>query len=394
MDTQEKTRLLSVKLRSYLAVLLVLLLSAATVISLAEPDKKTDKHFTLESATAEVSQDPNRAALTIKEIAKLAKPSIVGIRVEGTVSMGNDPFGGFGGFNYGYGYGYNYRQAPQIRQSGAGSGIILSADGYILTNSHVVEGADTIKVLLSDEKEYDAILAGQDKTNDIAILKINADGLSTAIFGDSSQLEVGELAVAIGNPLGEVNGSVTAGIISAPERTLNIDGKDMKLLQTDAAINPGNSGGALINSFGEVIGIVTAKTASVSVEGIGYAIPINNVKSLIEDIVNNGSVTQAGGSMMLGVSIRDVDKALAEQYNIPEGVYVVDVEPFGAAEKAGVHRGDTIVSLAGKDVENADALTRIKAEIEPGVPQPLVVLRGGEKLELSIVLGAEAQPKL
>ncbi len=378
------------------AIMLALLLCTVAVISFAESNRSSEKHFTLESATTEVSQDPNRPALTIVQIAKQARPSIVGITVESTVTY-SDPFGGLGGFSFGYGYGYGNgnRQSPQYRQSGAGSGIIISADGYILTNSHVVSGADTMKVLLDDGTEYDAILVGQDQINDVAVIKVDATGLTPAIMGDSSTLEVGELAVAIGNPLGEVNGAVTAGIISALERTLNIDGQEIKLMQTDAAINPGNSGGALINSFGEVIGIVSAKTSSVSVEGIGYAIPINNVKTLIEDIINNGGKNiQAANGPMLGVTIRNVDAATAKQYNVPEGVYVIDVEPFSAAEQAGVRRGDTILSLAGQEIKTTDDLNRVKSEMELGVPQTLTVLRGGEKVELSVTLTDDSQPKL
>lgn len=376
-----------------LACTMAVLLCAIAIISYAETQNTAEKHFSLEAATLEVSQDPNRPALTIKEIAKQTRPSIVGITTESTRTY-SDPFGGFGGFGYGNGR----RSAPQIRQSGAGSGIVLSTDGYILTNNHVVSDSDKILVYLTDGKEYEAALVGADAANDVAIIKINATDLTPATFGDSSQLEVGELAVAIGNPLGEVNGSVTAGIISALERTLTIDGNDMTLLQTDAAINPGNSGGALINSFGEVIGIVNAKTASVSVEGIGYAIPVNHVKALIEKLVNDGGGVQIAGSAangpMLGVTVRDVDAALAKQYNVPEGVYVVDVEPFSAAEKAGIRIGDTILSLGGQEIKTLSDLNRIKVEVEQGVPHTMMVLRDGVQKELSITLNIVNQPTL
>lgn len=379
----------STALKRTLACTMAVLLCAIAIISYAETINTTEKHFSLEAATLEVSQDPNRPAMTIKEIAKVSRPSIVGITTKSTRTL-SDPFNRIGGFGYG-----SWGRSPQIRESSAGSGIVISADGYILTNSHVVSGSDTIRVYLSDEKEYEAVLVGEDAANDIAIIKINATGLTPATFGDSSQLEVGELAVAIGNPLGEVNGSVTAGIISALERSLTIEGNDMTVLQTDAAINPGNSGGALINSFGEVIGIVTAKTASVSVEGIGYAIPVNNVKELIEKLVNEGGDVQiAASGPILGVSVRDVDAELSKQYNVPEGVYVVDVEPFSAAEKAGIRSGDTILSLGGQEIKTYEDLNRIKLEVEQGVPQTIIVMRGGTQKELSITLGSSNQPTL
>ena len=380
--------------RRALACALAVVLCAVAIAGFADT-QTGEKHFTLEAATMEVSQDPDRPALSIKEIAKRSRPSIVGIATEATITY-NDPFGGY--------YGYSRRQTPPtIRQSGAGSGIIISADGYILTNSHVVNSADSIRVYLSDGTDYPALLVGEDTINDMAILKIAAENLTPALFGDSSLLEVGELAVAIGNPLGEVNGSVTAGIISALERTLTIDGKDMTVLQTDAAINPGNSGGALINSFGEVIGIVTAKTSSISVEGIGYAIPVNHVKELVEQLVIDGEEAlleaDAASGPMLGISIDVIDEERALQYgqrygtDIPQGIYVLDVEPYSPAERAGIHIGDTILSLGGQEVKTHEDLTRVKGEIPQGVPQPLVVLRNGQEVELTIVLGT-AQPKL
>ncbi|MDR3050119.1 MAG: trypsin-like peptidase domain-containing protein [Oscillospiraceae bacterium] len=379
--------------RRLLAVTLVLTLCAAAAVAIAETvNTASEKHFTLEAATREISQDPDRPALTIKEIAKAVRPAVVSIATEGTVSSsyGQLPYDIFG---YGYGYG-NRRQAP-IRRSGAGSGIVISSDGYILTNAHVVTDADTIKVQLSDGKEYDAIVVGVDEINDVAVIKIEAKDLSVAVFGDSDQLEIGELAVAIGNPLGESHGSVTAGIISALASTITIDGNDMTLLQTDAAINPGNSGGALVNSFGEIIGIVNAKAASLTVEGIGYAIPVNQVRQLIEDIVNGKGVTQAASKgMMLGVTVRDVDAQTAQQYRVPEGVYVVDVEAFSAAEKAGIKGGDTLVSLAGKPVKTVEELNSVKADLEPGIPQDIVVLRDGKEVKLSVTLTSGEQPTL
>ncbi|MCL2812518.1 MAG: trypsin-like peptidase domain-containing protein [Clostridia bacterium] len=380
--------------KRFAAMTMALLLCTVSIVALGGSDTAAEPQFVLAAVSAEIAQDPDRPELSIKEIARMAGPSIVAITVESTVAYRNpfgrygfgiDPFSPFGGDNRG-----------EYRRSGAGSGIIISADGYILTNSHVVDRANEIKVILLDGAEYDAVLIGQEPANDVAVLKVDANDLTPALIGDSSLLEVGELAVAIGNPLGEVNGSVTAGIISALERSITIEGRAMSLLQTDAAINPGNSGGALLNCFGEVIGIVTAKTSSFSVEGIGYAIPVSNVKELVEDIVNTGgenlkALTNQGP--MLGIMIRDVDAELAEQHNVPEGVYVIDVEPFSAAERAGVHRGDTIVSMAGQEIATIEDLNRVKLEMELGIPQPLVVLRRGETVELSVVLVDGEQPQ-
>jgi len=388
---QNHKRFLFGTFRRSVAITLALILCAVTVLSVAETQNTDEKLFTLATAAPEVASDPDRPELSVKQIAKIAGASIVGITVESAVAYGN-PFGRYG-FDF-YGFGGN-REMPEFRRKGAGSGIIVSENGYILTNSHVVSGASEIKVILYDGTEYDATLVGQDQVNDVAVIKVDASDLVPALIGDSSLLEVGELAVAIGNPLGEVNGSVTAGIISALARSITIDGKPIELLQTDAAINPGNSGGALLNPFGEVIGLVTAKTSSVSVEGIGYAIPINNVKEQVEEIINTGGVrSNAYQGPMLGVTIRDVNAELSKQYGVPEGVYVVDVEPFSAAEQAGVRRGDFILSLAGEEIKTSDDLNRIKAEMELGVPQPLEVLRHGEKVELSVLLVGEQPTQL
>ena len=386
--------------KRFAAIAVALLLSAGSFAAFASGSGSAGEvSFALATVSADIAQDPNRPELRIPEIVRLAGPSIVGITVESTVAYRN-PFGGFGFDTDPFGrnpFGGNRRGEQEYRRSGAGSGIIISADGYVLTNSHVVDGAEEMKVILFDGTEYDAVMIGQDPANDVAVIKVEATDLIPALIGDSSLLEVGELAVAIGNPLGNANGSVTAGIISALERTIPIEGKPMNLLQTDAAVNPGNSGGALLNAYGEVIAIVTAKASSFSVEGIGYAIPINNVKDLVTDIVTTGGANlraAAATGPMLGISIRDVDAELSEEYNVPEGVYVVDIEPFSAAERAGVHRQDTIVSLDGQEIKTGEDLNRIKLEVELGVPLPLVVLRHGQLVTLSIVLVDDSQPNL
>lgn len=384
--------LISKTLRRLLAGAISLLI-LVTAVAFAETAAQ-NKHFSLESATQEVSQDPSRPALTVKEIAKQVSPSVVGISTEVTrvISGQTSPFD----LN-GFGYGSGRSQRPrEYKSTGAGSGIIISADGYILTNHHVIDGATGITVTLNDGQTYPATLVASNAAGDVAVLKIEATGLTSATFGDSDTLEVGELAVAIGNPLGEINGAVSAGIISALNRKVTFDnGQEMTLVQTDAAINPGNSGGALINSFGEVIGLVNAKTASVQVEGLGYAIPVNQIKGLVEELVNNPQAAQAANDpdaipvtgMALGVSVRDVTPELSKQYNLPEGVYIVEVAPFSAAEKAGIRSGDILVSLAGQRFTTTEALNAIKEGLTPGEAHEIKLIRNGQEMTLEITLG-------
>jgi len=230
---------------------------------------------------------------------------------------------------------------------GTGSGIIIDKQGHIVTNNHVVEGADDIMVILHDGKELEATLVGRDSRTDLAVIKVDADNLTVAELGDSSALKVGELAVAIGSPMGtEYAGSVTAGIISGLNRTVSIGDDSIKLIQTDAAINPGNSGGALVNSEGQVIGINTIKFAETRVEGMGFAIPINEAKPIIEDLINNKKVLRP----FLGIQGITISKEEAEQFQLPQGVGVRAVIPDSGAEAAGVRRGDIITKIDDKKV--------------------------------------------
>jgi len=226
------------------------------------------------------------------------------------------------------------------------------------------------------------------------VLKIEAEGLNAAAFGDSDQLEIGELAVAIGNPMGSVHSSVTAGIVSATERELTIDGVTISAIQTDAAINPGNSGGALFDSFGNVIGIVYAKSSSVNIEGIGYAIPVNDVKELIDAMINNPESVRAqtqGSQIMLGITIIDVTEEMSKQYSMPVGVYVREVADFSAAQRAGMTMGDIIVEFAGKPVTCADDLNAIKAEQTPGDIVTVKVDRNSRIVTLELVIPQPTQ---
>lgn len=353
------------------------------------------KHFSVVEAAS------NADSLSIPEITAKCRTSVVAIETETRVVYNDNsymnPFDMFGyGFGYGYGYGNRGRGTQrEYTQTGAGSGIVLSEDGYILTNNHVISGADKITVYVmpaeegGEEATYEATLVGTSESNDVAVLKIEATGLTPAVIGNSDQLQVGELAVAIGNPMGKVHGSVTAGIISATEQELTIDDVTISAIQTDAAINPGNSGGALFDSYGNVIGLVYAKSSSVSIEGIGYAIPINSIKDLVSQMINDPDSVQAqtkGSQIMLGITIVDVTEEMSRQFSMPMGVYIREVSEMSAAERAGLQKGDIIVEFDGKTVTNADDLNAIKAEQTPGDTVPVTIDRNGREVTLEIVI--------
>ncbi len=266
--------------------------------------------------------------------------------------------------------------------SASGSGIILSADGYILTNNHVVATADEITVKLSTGENYTAKLVGADDQTDLAVIKIDVSGLTAAELGDSSKVQVGDLAVAIGNPLGTLEGTLTAGVISALNRSITIDNITMNLIQTDAAVNPGNSGGALANRFGQVIGIVNAKTSAVGIEGLGYAIPINEAKNVADDLIKNGYV---GGRIRLGISTKDITKDLADYYSLPVGVYVVDVSSGSIADKAGIKSGDVIIGVDGKDISTGAELQAIRDSHKVGDSIKILLVRNGKEKSVTMV---------
>jgi serine protease Do len=232
-----------------------------------------------------------------------------------------------------------------VQGQGTGSGIIIDNQGHIVTNNHVVEGAQDMTVILHDGKELKATLVGTDPQTDLAVIKVDPANLTVAELGDSSKLQVGELAVAIGSPMGtDYAGSVTAGIISGLNRKVSVGDNTIKLIQTDAAINPGNSGGALVNSQGQVIGINTVKFASTTVEGMGFAIPIDVAKPIIQDLINNKKIARP----YLGISGQTITKEMADQNNVPQGVYVIDVVALSGADRAGIKKGDIITKLDGK----------------------------------------------
>ena len=374
-----------------IAVVLVASMSLG-MIAQAEPEK----HFSVVEAAAQEN------ALSIPEIAQKTRTSVVAIETETTITYNDNyyspfssPFGGLFGYGYGYGYGDGGRRSPrEYTQKAAGSGVIISEDGYIVTNNHVISGANKITVYVANENDaeettYEASLVGTSESHDIAVLKIEATGLNAVTFGDSDSLQVGELAVVIGNPMGNVHGSVTAGIISAKEKPLTIDNVTINAIQTDSAINPGNSGGALFDSFGNMVGVVYAKASSVQIEGIGYAIPVNNVKALIEQMINDPDSVQAqtdGSRIMLGITISDVTEEISQRYNMPRGVYITEVSSMSAAERAGLQKGDIITAFAGEKIESADDLNAIKAKQTPGSMVNVVIDRNGRELTLELVI--------
>ncbi len=273
---------------------------------------------------------------------------------------------------------------------GSGSGIIMTSDGYIMTNAHVVEDALTVTVTLLDGSEYPAVVVGSDEATDVAVIRIDKTGLAQAVFGDSDQITVGEDAIAIGNPLGlELSFTITKGIVSAINRNITVSNYNMTLIQTDAAINPGNSGGPLINQYGEVIGITSAKimaSYSVSnVEGIGFAIPINAAMKIARDLAANGHVT---GRPYLGITIQTQYVQIENRYEYH--VVVITVEENSPASKAGLQPGDVILAFNGAEVEENSDLLAERDKYKPGDTVKLTILRNGGQMELTLTM-TEAQ---
>ena len=320
----------------------------------------------------------NGDKLSIKDIAAANQDCIVEIEIEAQ------------GRSFFYG---NYTT------TGSGSGIIISEDGYILTNNHVIKGATKIKVRLHDGTEYEAKVIGSDAKTDVGVIKVEAKNLKPVVIGDSSKLSVGDTAVVIGNPLGQLGGTVTNGIISALEREMNIEGTKMNLIQTNAAINPGNSGGGLFNANGELVGIVVAKSSGLDVEGLGFAIPINDVTSIINDILQLGYVS---GRPYLGVALSDSKQQTRESTGnsifdyfygnggsfttTTYGAYVTSVEEGSAAEEAGIKVDDQIISI-DEDMCNSSAdVSSAIAEHKIGDKVKIVVVRNNKMVNLTATL--------
>ena len=319
-------------------------------------------------ATAAGSTDGT--SMSVQQIASVVSPSVVAITTE-QMSSSQTWFGGY------------------YVQSGAGSGVIISQDGYILTCAHVVSGATSVKVQLNGSDEsYDATVVGQDSTSDVAVLKIEATGLTPAVIGDSDALAVGEVAVAVGNPLGTLSNTVTDGIVSALNRQVTVQNNDMTLIQTDASISPGNSGGGLFNGNGELIGIVNAKSSYSEAEGIGFAIPINTAMEIGQQLIENGSVARPA----LGVKIVDVtDSQTAQQLGVSTmGVYVVEVTQGSGAEAAGVQAGDRVLAVDDTAVSDSSALKNYLKDKSIGDTVSLQVERDGKVQTLEVTLGSSS----
>jgi serine protease Do len=270
---------------------------------------------------------------------------------------------------------------------GSGSGIIISQNGYIVTNNHVIENAKSIKIYLSSGETKEATVVGTDSRTDLAVLKMEKGTYPYATLGDSSVLEVGELCVAIGNPLGmEFAGSVTVGYISALNRTVEADGKTFNLIQTDAAINAGNSGGALVNTKGEVIGINTLKISSAGVEGLGFAIPVDEAKPIFDDLINHGYVK---GRPVIGITGKDISADLAKYYNYPEGVFVEQIMEGSGAAQAGIRRGDIITKVDGKRIKTIKEINALRDKKKAGDKVTLERDRSGQIMTVDVILGEE-----
>jgi serine protease Do len=343
-------------------------------------------------ATSTAPAPPSAAPGSFADLAKKLSPTVVNVKVTKVEQTGNFsspqfPEGPFGDF---------FKQFPQMRPQGpesrqvqgTGSGVIISADGYILTNNHVVEGAKDVIVTVGDKEEYQAQVVGRDPKTDLAILKIKPkESLPAAVLGDSSQLNVGDWVLAIGNPFG-LSHTVTTGIVSAKGRVIGSGPYD-NFIQTDAAINPGNSGGPLFNMKGEVVGINTAIIPYG--QGIGFAIPIDTAKPLIPELIAKGAVTRG----YLGVNIQALTPELAKAMKAEgsKGALVSNVVPDSPAAKGGIQTGDVIVSFDKKPVEDPRGLSAMVAETPIGHEVPVTVLRNGQKQALTILVGKLASEK-
>jgi serine protease Do len=328
----------------------------------------------MNSDTEEHTKEANRLQLMggfseispVVAIAEKVTPSVVGVKTFGTA------------------YTYWGQRIPN-QELGSGSGIIYSEDGYIITNYHVIENATSVMITLSDGTEYDARIIGSDASSDLAVLKVEAEDLPEAELGDSSALQIGELVVAIGNPLGYEN-TVTDGIVSGLNRQLTDYIDSATLIQTNATINSGNSGGALVNSKGKVVGINSAKLVASNAEGMGFALSINEVRPIVEEIISKGHVSRP----YLGVSINSqyqVDAETAERYEIPMGIQIAEVAVHGPAERAGLQAGDIIYKVNDTLIQNFDDLSDIIDESKAGDKLRILANRNGEKVVADVILG-------
>lgn len=347
----------------------------ASAVYSSQANANTLKNSTTQSDNASLISLTSYSEATAT-IAKKVQPSVVGIKVE---------------------YAVNSFFNQTSTMSASGSGIIISSDGYILTNNHIVNSssnssyyeiskATSVKVYLyGDSTAYDATIVGTDSLTDLAVIKIDKTDLPAAELGDSDSVEVGSFAMAIGNPLG-LDNSVTLGTVSAVNREVtDSDGKKYTLIQTDAAINSGNSGGALVNSYGQVIGINTLKLSGDGVEGIGFAIPINSTKNISTQLIKDGKIKRP----YIGIGGKDIDESISKYYNLPIGVYVQSVEDFSSAQKAGLKVGDVITAIDGTTITTMDELNEIKYSHSIGDTVTLKIVRDGNEMEVKLTLSEQ-----
>ncbi len=341
----------------------------AVTAATADLEASIEKYFeeaggTVLYRSVETDQETVSGAVDVKAVTDLAADSVVEILTQVVTD-----YGWFG----------------RSLTPAAGSGVIISEDGYILTSNHVIEGAQSINISLRNGDQYEAVVVGQDAESDVAVLKIDAKGLTAAVLGNSDRLEVGSPAVVIGNPLGQLGGTVTQGIVSALDREITIGEQTYNLLQTDAAINSGNSGGGLFNARGELVGLVMAKSGGISVEGLGFAIPINDIKDIINDLINYGYVTSR---VSLGVTLVNIDdERTANSYGVKEqGVYILKITGGGNAEYAGLQPGDRIISIDDTAIESADQVVSIIQGHSVGDTLSIIISRKGEQQAVSVTL--------
>jgi serine protease Do len=341
-------------------------------------------------ATASKNAPVRMVPQNFSSLADTVSPAVVHIRVEKTVKgggpafhqFGQSPFGGNERFKDFFGRNFGQQRQPEFKQPGQGSGFIIEKSGYIVTNNHVVEGADTIKVVLKDETEHDAEIVGRDPVTDIALIKVEAEGnLPTVVLGSSDNLKVGEWVAAIGSPFG-LEHTVTAGIVSAKGRVIGSGPYD-DFIQTDASINPGNSGGPLINMQGEVVGINTMIIAGG--QGIGFAIPVDQAKGIIAQLKSDGEVTRG----WLGITIQDLKGDLAEYYGVKgqSGVLVADVVSGDPADKAGIRPKDIITKVNGEKISTSRDLTNLAAGLGVGETVRVTIFRDGREKNLDVKVG-------
>ena len=353
-------------------------------------EKAAESVFSAKNVSYITPVETNSGELTTEEVVEKMLPSVVGIESTFTMISQNS-----GGSYYNFG-GFGQNQQPQASPATAtGTGVVITTNGYIVTNAHVIYDTEygagiaaSITVIVNEEDRYDAEVIGYDTDCDLAVLKINANDLVAAEFGDSDELSLGQNVIAIGNPLGfDLMNTVTGGIVSGLNRQITINEKSMTLIQTDAAINSGNSGGPLINMKGQVIGINSSKMSAsyseASIEGIGFAIPSNEAARIVEDIMKYGYVK---GKPQLGINCQNVTENISRMYNLPVGVYITAVAEGGAAEKAGLQAGDIITKINDEDVATYEELTAKKNEHKAGESIELTYVRNGEENKVKVTL--------